>query len=112
MNKILTFVATAVLLLSSAAEALADSFPATVGFRKAVTGPGYVLVINTTIKQDLPAVLTVFSTGLGTENSYKVNLTWRKPTQLGYLERVTVYPGDKITLANTYYDTLHVELPR
>lgn len=106
------FLTTAVLLLGSAAEAVADSFPATVAFRKAATGPGYVLVINTTLKQDFPAILTVFSAGLGTENSYKINLTWRRPTQLGYLEGVTVYPGDRITLANAYYDVLHVELPR
>lgn len=112
MNKLLMFVVTAALLLGSAAEALADSFPATVGFRKAATGPGYVLVINTTVKQDFPAVLTVFSGGLGTQHSYQVNLTWRKPTQLGYLEGVTVYPGDRITLANAYYDVLQVELPR
>ena len=103
---------TVALLFGSAADALADSFPATVAFRKAVTGPGYVLVINTTLKQDIPAVLTVVSGGLGTENSYQINLTWRKSTQLGYREGITVYPGDKITLANSYYDELHVELPR
>jgi hypothetical protein len=112
MNKLFMSVITAALLFGSAAEALADSFPATVSYRKAATGPGYVLVINTTIKQDIPAVLTVFSTGLASENSYKINLTWRKATQLGYREGITVYPGDKITLANAYYDVLHTELPR
>lgn len=112
MKKILMSAVTAVLLLGSAAQALADSFPATVAFRKAATGPGYVLVINTTLKQDIPAVLTVASTALATENSYKINLTWRKSTQLGYREGITVYPGDKITLTNAYYDDLHVEFPR
>lgn len=112
MNKLLMSALTAVLLFGSTAGAWADSFPATVTFRKAVTGPGYVLVINTTLKQDVPAILTVFSTALATENTYKINLTWRKSTQLGYREGITVYPGDKITLANAYYDVLHVELPR
>jgi hypothetical protein len=112
MKKILMSAVTVALLLGSATEVLADSFPATVTYRKAATGPGYVLVINTTLKQDIPAVLTVFSGGLATENSYNINLTWRKPTQLGYREGITVYPGDKITLANAYYDVLNVEIPR
>lgn len=112
MNKYVGFVLTSALLLGSISDALADSFPATVRFRKAITGPGYVLVINTTVKQDIPAVLTVYSGGLSTEKSYQINLTWKKSTQLGYREGVTVYPGDKITLANAYYDVLHVEIPR
>ena len=112
LRTLAVFAVSVALLFGSAAEALADSFPATVSFRKAVTGPGYVLVINTTTKQDIPAHLTVFSGGLATENSYNINLTWRKSTQLGYREGVTLYPGDKITLANAYYDSLHVEFPR
>lgn len=111
MKKILAFVTTA-LLLGAAADAFADEFPATVAFRKAMTGPGYVLVINTTIKQDLPALLTVTSAALGATQNYTVNLTWRHPTQLGYREGITVYPGDHVELANNYYETLAVNLPR
>jgi hypothetical protein len=112
MNKVLMSAVTAVFLMVISAQSWADSFPANVTFRKAVTGPGYVLVINTTIKQDFPAILTVFSSGLATENSYKINLSWRKATQLGYREGITVYPGDRITLANANYEMLHFELPR
>ena len=112
MKKFLMLAATSALLLVATSEAFADGFPATVAFRKAMTGPGYVLVFNTTIKQDLPANLTVTSTSLGVTNNYTVNLTWKHPTQLGYKEGVTVYPGDHIELANNYYETLAVDLPR
>ena len=112
MKKILMSAVTMALLVGAASAALADGFPATVSYRKAATGPGYVLVINTTIKQDLPAALTVTSTALGATKSYTVNLTWRHPTQLGYREGITVYPGDHIELANNYYETLAVDLPR
>jgi len=77
-----------------------------------MTGPGYVLVIDTTVKQDLPAVLTVSSPALGTTRSYTLNLAWRRPNEVGYREGVAVYPGDHIELANNYYETLVVDLPR
>lgn len=112
MKKILVSAMTVVLLFSAVSDALADSFPANVGYRKALTGPGYVLVINTTIKQDLPATLQVTSTALGTVRSYTVNLTWRHAAEFGYREGITVYPGDHIELANNYYETLAVDLPR
>lgn len=112
MNKFLLAGVSTALLLGAMSSALADAFPANVAFRKAVTGPGYVLVIETTVKQDLPAVLAVTSVALGTTSRRTVNLTWRHPTQLGYLEGVTVYPGDHIELANNYYETLAVDLPR
>jgi hypothetical protein len=112
MNKLLMSALTAVLLFGTVVDAWAESFPATVTFRKAVTGPGYVMVINTTIKQDIPAIVTVFSTALSSETTHKVNLTWRKSTQLGYREGITVYPGDRITLTNGYYEVLQVEMPR
>ncbi|MBV5295529.1 MAG: hypothetical protein JZU58_24600 [Curvibacter lanceolatus] len=112
MKKIILATASAAMLLGSIPSAVAEVFPATVAFRKAATGPGYVLIINTTVKQDLPAMLTVTSGALGSVNRRTVNLTWRHPTQLGYLEGVTVYPGDHIELANNYYDTLTVDLPR
>ena len=112
MKKLLTSLATTALFLGAASNALAEDFPATIDFRKAATGPGYVLVINTTIKQDLPAILTVTSTALGTAHRKVINLTWRRPTQIGYLEGITVYPGDHIELANNYFETLAVDMPR
>lgn len=112
MKKALLTAATAAISFGTISNAMAEAFPATVAFRKATTGPGYVLVINTTVKQDVPATLTVTSGALGSVNRRTVNLTWRHPTQLGYLEGMAVYPGDHIELANNYYETLAVDLPR
>jgi len=101
-----------VIFLSVWANALADGFPATLAYRKAMTGPGYVLIINTTIKQDIPAALTVKSTAMGTEKRYSINLSSRHANEFGHLEGVPVYPGDEITLENNYYEALRVLVPR
>jgi hypothetical protein len=108
----ITKIALSIILLSTGVNVFADSFPATLEYRKAITGPGYVLIINTTIKQDIPAALTVKSTAMGTEKKYSINLSSRHANKFGHLEGIPLYPGDEITLENNYYDALRASVPR
>ena len=96
----------AFLVLWAGTTSAAD-FPATAEFRKALTGPGYVLVVNTTIKEDFPAILTVRNETLGTERRYEIFLTWRHKNQFGPLEGITLYAGDAITIGNNNYSSLY-----
>jgi hypothetical protein len=94
----------------SASEQNNPPFPATVTYRKAELGSGYVLVINTTIKQDFPAFLVIHSVGLGTTKRYQLNLSWKHATEFGHMQGAAVYPGDEITLENNQYKPLRVVL--
>jgi len=96
----------------SAGLANAADFPATVQYRKALTGPGYVVMINTTIKEDFPAIMTVKNSDIGTEKRYEIFLSWRHKNQYGPLEGVTVYGGDEITLGNNNYSNVNFSIPK
>src|SRR4051812_47433461 len=85
--------------IASSAECASDAeFPATTSFRKALTGRGYVLVVNTTVKEDILAKLTVTSPSINATSSYKINLSWKHKNEFGPLEGIKIYPGDEIIL--------------
>lgn len=110
INKILVALCTFFFLYSGLASA-AD-FPVIAEYRKALTGPGYVLMVNTTIKEDFPAILTVKNATIGTEKRYEIFLKWRHKNQYGPLEGVTIYSGDEITIGNNNYSDINFFIPR
>jgi hypothetical protein len=110
MKKILVALCSSFVLFSGLASA-AD-FPVTAQYRKALTGPGYVLMVNTTIKEDFPAILTVKNSTIGTERRYEIFLSWRHKNQYGPLEGVTIYGGDEITIGNNNYSEMSFFIPK
>lgn len=93
-------------MLVIAGFARAADLPVTMEYRKALTGPGYVLMFNTTVKEDFPALMTVTSAALGTQRRYEIFLSWRHKNQFGPLEGVKVFPGDDVTLENNNYSSV------
>ena len=109
MKKILISFCTYFILCSGLA--IAADFPATAQYRKALTGPGYVVMVNTTIKEDFPAILTVKNAAIGTEKRYEIFLKWRHKNQYGPLEGVMIYGGAEITLGNNNYSVISFSIP-
>jgi len=85
--------------------------PIKVAFRKALTGPGYVAVISTTVKEDFPVVLTIRSKQLNTENRYRVDLTWTADKEIGYMEAMPIDVGDTLRFSNVNYSDVVVVCP-
>jgi hypothetical protein len=95
----------------SAAEIMLDrkpDMPVRVSFRRAHLGPGFVAVFSTTIKQDIPILVTVKSKALGTTQRFPLHLSQAVPSELGHAEGVAIDSGDEITVTNSNYDPLAV----
>ena len=84
------------------------AMPVTVTFRKALMGPGYVAVLNTTIKQDFPVLVTVKSKALGTSQQHRLNLSQVAAQQIGHIEGDPIEAGDEIVVENNNYESLSV----
>ena len=82
--------------------------PVAVSFRKALSGPGYVAVLSTTIKSEVAVLATVQSNALGTSKRFELHLNPTAPHSLGHLEGAVIAPGDVITLENQNYSTVTV----
>ena len=77
--------------------------PVTVSFRKAMTGPGNVAVLNTTVKSNVPVLITLHSAALGTSKTFERHLDPSHTTELGHLEGAVIENGDTITIENQNY---------
>lgn len=86
--------------------------PVTVSFRKAMTGPGNVAVLNTTVKSTVPVLITLHSAALGTSKTFERHLDPSHTTELGHLEGAVIENGDTITIENQNYSpvTFNVSL--
>lgn len=82
--------------------------PVTVSFRKAVMGPGNVAIFNTTIKAQVPILITVHSASLGTTKQFERHLSSTQPTELGHLEGAVIDNGDTITIENQNYSPFNI----
>lgn len=89
-----------------AALAKKPELPVTMGLRKALTGPGYVAVFNTTVKSPVSVLATLKSAALGTTKQFELHLNPTSATELGYLEGATIEAGDTISLENSNYSTV------
>lgn len=100
--------------LSDAGARLArkPEMPVQVRFRRALTGPGFVAIFNTTIKQGFPVVVRFHSTALGTDKSFQLNLDPNSPRELGHLEGAAIYSGDQLTVENNLYEPILVSCPQ
>ncbi len=87
------------------------SMPVRISFRRAVMGSGNVVVLNTLIKADFPALVIFKSKSLGTTKTFQVNLHQNAPTELGHMEGATIYPGDEITVENQQFEAVSAVCP-
>lgn len=84
--------------------------PVTVSFRKAQMGPGGVAIFNTTIKSQVPILITVYSASLGTTKHFERQLAATHPTELGHMEGAALNNGDTITIANQNYSPINIKV--
>lgn len=80
--------------------------PVTLGLRKAMMGPGYVAVFNTTVKSSVPVLATIKSTALGSTKQFELHLNPSASTELGHMEGATIENGDTITLENKNFTSV------
>lgn len=88
-----------------------QAMPVKIGFRKALMGAGFVVVLNTAIKQDFPVVVIFKSKSLGTTYRYQVNLSQSVPSEIGHLQGATIFPGDEIIVENNQYESVSAICP-
>lgn len=80
--------------------------PVTMSLRKAMMGPGYVAVFNTTIKSPVSVLANIKSAALGTTKQFELHLSPNAPTELGHMEKAVIEKGDTITLENNNYSAV------
>lgn len=80
--------------------------PVTLSLRKAMMGPGYVAIFNTTVKEPVSVLAILKSAALGTTKQFELHLNPMAPTELGHLEGATIEAGDTITLENSHYSSI------
>ena len=105
MKKLLLALFAMLFLLVGVAQAEQPDLPIKVQHRKALTGPGRVLMIETTTKEDFPVLLTIRRESTGVITRKELYLTWKHKNEYGHLEGVSIFPGDVITLENNSYST-------
>ena len=66
-------------------------------------GPGNVAILNTTVKSNVPVLITLHSAALGTSKVFERHLDPSHPTELGHLEGAVIENGDTITIKNQNY---------
>ncbi len=79
--------------------------PVTMSLRKAMMGPGYVAVFNTTVKSPISVLAKLRSASLGTTKQFELHLNPNAATELGHVEGAVIENGDTITLENNNYST-------
>lgn len=80
--------------------------PVSMSFRKALTGPGYVAVFNTTVKSQISVLAVVKSAALGTSKRFELHLDGSLSRELGHLEGAVIEAGDTVTLENNNYSPI------
>jgi len=80
--------------------------PVTLSFRKAIMGPGYVAIFNTTIKAPVAVLVNLHSAALGTTKQIELHLDSTHPTELGHMEGAVIENGDTITIENQNYSPI------
>lgn len=96
--------------LSHAESELAKSppMPVRVTFRPAIMGTGYVATFTTTIKQDIPVIVTIKSQALGTVKDYRLDLSAVGSKEIGHAEGSPIEEGDEITVKNNNFQPLMI----
>lgn len=76
------------------------AMPVTLQFRKAILGGSLVGVFSTTVKETIPALVTVESAALGTVKRFELTIDGNGRTEV---EGITFRPGDRITVSNAKF---------
>ena len=84
------------------------ALPVTVSFRKALAGPGYVAIFNTTVKSPVSVLATLKSIALGTSKSFELHLDPSVASERGHLEGIVIEQGDILTMENQNYSPVTV----
>ncbi len=82
--------------------------PVKVTFRKAMTGPGMVAMFETTVKQDIPVVVTHYNKALAMPQQFRLNLSQTRQSPLGYAEGAPLEIGEELLVENNNYEPLKV----
>lgn len=112
MKKLIIALGAFIVLFVGVAQAALPELPVTVAHRKALTGPGRVLMIETTVKEELPVLMTVRRDSTGVTLRKELYLSWKHKNEYGHLEGVSIFPGDEITLENTSYSPFVTRIPK
>jgi hypothetical protein len=79
--------------------------PITIAFRRALMGPGYVAVFNTTVKSPVSVLVALTSADLGTTKRFELHLNASTATELGHMQGAVIENGDTITVENANYSS-------
>ena len=82
------------------------AIPVSMSLRKAMMGPGYVAMFNTTVKSSVSVLVTVKSAALGTVKKFELHLNPNVTTELGHAEGAVIENGDTITVENNNYSSV------
>jgi hypothetical protein len=87
---------------------MAKAIPVRVGFHKAFPGPGFVAVLVTTLKRELPVTVEVKSHGFGTTKTFQVILPPLGRKELSYVQGAAFEDGDEIRISNPDFEPLFI----
>jgi hypothetical protein len=93
------------------AEQRKPDMPLKVGYRKAVLGPGLVLLMENRSERHLAVVLTVGNPTTKQIKSFRVDVSPKQTAEVGHLEGWTFASGDSLKIAHTDYRTWQGSLP-
>lgn len=82
------------------------ALPVSMSLRKAMMGPGYVAMFNTTVKSPVPVLVTVKSAALGTIKKFELHLKPNTTTELGHAEGAAIGKDDIVTIENNNYSSV------
>jgi hypothetical protein len=93
------------------AEQRKPEIPVKVGYRKAVLGPGLVLLMENKSERHLAVLLTVANPTTKQQKSFRVDVSPKQTAEVGHLEGWTFASGDSLKIAHTDYRTWQGSLP-
>jgi len=96
----------------SARLAVKPRLPISWIIRKALVGPGFVVVMNTALKEPLQVLATIKNPTLNTTKEVELHLNAAGPTMLGHAQGADLYPHDIVTLSNANYAPMEFSVPQ
>lgn len=85
--------------------------PVRVTFRKASSGPGYIAIFNTFIKQDLSVKVAFTSKSVGVTKQFPLELSSNLPSEIGFTQGADIEPGDTLQITHPDYGPLIITVP-
>lgn len=95
----------------SARLAVKPRLPISWIIRKAILGPGLVVMMNTAVKEPLQVLATIKNPTLGTTKEVELHLNAVGPTMLGHAQGADIDSRDVVTLSNANYSPIEFTIP-